>query len=188
MCANVSEAKINLLKYDDLNWFCTTCRGPAVQKAQTDKLIEDRCEHYMMKAFEGISKVNSELKGDIKSVNTKVSKLAEEVTDLKRLKDDITEAQDKQDELTSMKSCRDSGKLGSNTSEVEALKRQRLKMEADLERNKENISKEITQRNISRLTFKGTVRARLRITVKGMLRITVKGRVRINGKCIVRYR
>ena len=45
----------------------------------------------MMKAFEEISKVKSELKGDIKSVNTKVSKLAEERTDLKRLKDDIAE-------------------------------------------------------------------------------------------------
>ena len=43
--ANVSEAKFNHLKDDDLNWFCTTCRGPVVQAAQTDKLIEDRCEH-----------------------------------------------------------------------------------------------------------------------------------------------
>ena len=58
--------------------------GPAVQAAQTDKLIEDRCKHYMMKAFEEISKVKSVLKGNIKTVNTKVSKQAEEVTDLKR--------------------------------------------------------------------------------------------------------
>ena len=81
MCANMSDAKFNILK-DDLNWFCTTCRGPAVQTAQTDKLIEDQCEHYMMKAFEEISKVKSKLIGDIKLANTKVSKLAEK--DLKR--------------------------------------------------------------------------------------------------------
>ena len=58
MCANVLEAKFNLLKDDDLNWFCTTCWGPALQAAQTDKLIEDRCEHYTMKVFEEISKVH----------------------------------------------------------------------------------------------------------------------------------
>ena len=63
MFANVSEAKFNLLKDDDLNWFCTTCRGPVVQAAQTDKLVEDRCEHYTMKAFEEINKAKSELKG-----------------------------------------------------------------------------------------------------------------------------
>ncbi|KAI0239862.1 hypothetical protein LSAT2_009413 [Lamellibrachia satsuma] len=123
MCAYVSEAKINLLKDDDLNWFCTTCRGPAVQAAQTDKLIEDRCEHYMMKAFEEISKVKSELKGDIKLVNTKVSKLAEEVTDLKKLKDDTAEVKDMRDELTSLKNSLDSGKSCSNTSEVQGLKK-----------------------------------------------------------------
>ena len=146
----MSEAKFNLLKDDDLNWVCTTCQGPAEQAAQTDKLIEDQCEPYMMKAFEEISKVKSELKGDIKSVNTKVSKLAEEVTDLKRLKDDIAEVKDMRDELTSLKNSLDSGKSCSNTSEVQDLKKQLLKMKADLERNKEDTTKEITQRNIRR--------------------------------------
>ena len=73
-----------------------------MQAAQTDKLIEDRCEPYMMKAFEEISK------GDIKSVSTKVSKLAEEVPDLKRLKDDIAEVKNMRDELTSFKNSLDS--------------------------------------------------------------------------------
>ena len=147
----MSEAKFNLLKDDDLNWFCATCQDLAVQAAQTDKLIEDRCEPYMMKAFEEISKVKSELKGVIKSVNTKVSKLTEEVTDLKRLKDNITEVKDMEDELTSLKNSLDSGgKSCSNTSVVEDLKKQLLKMKADLERNKEDTSKEITQRTIRR--------------------------------------
>ena len=70
VCANISEAKFNLLKDDDMNWFCITCRGPAIQAAQTVKLIEDRCKHYMTKAMEEIKKVKSELKGEIKSVNT----------------------------------------------------------------------------------------------------------------------
>ena len=43
----MSETKFNLLKDDDMNWFCTTCWGPAIQTAQTDKLIEDRCKHYI---------------------------------------------------------------------------------------------------------------------------------------------
>ena len=120
-----------------------------MQAAQTDKLIEDRCEHYTMKAFEEISKV----KGDIKSVNTKVSKLAEEVTDLKRLKDDIAEVKDMRDELTSLKNSLDSGKSCSNTSEVHDLKKQLLKMEADLERGghiKRNNAEEYTQKQHNR--------------------------------------
>ena len=47
------------------------------------------------------------------------------------------------DELTSLKNSLDSGKSCSNTSEVQDLKIQLLKMEADLERNKEDISNEI---------------------------------------------
>ena len=54
------------------------------------------------------------------------------------------------DELTSLKNSLDSGKSCSNTSEVQDLKKQLLKMEADFERNKDDTSKEITQRNIRR--------------------------------------
>ncbi|KAI0208100.1 hypothetical protein LSAT2_007246, partial [Lamellibrachia satsuma] len=51
---------------------------------------------------------------------------------------------------TSLKNSLDSGgKSCSNTSVVEDLKNN-LKMEADLERNKEDTSKEITQKNIRR--------------------------------------
>ena len=78
------------------------------------------------------------------------NKLAEEVSDLKRQKDDIAEVKDVRDELTSLKNSLDSGKSCSNTSEVQHLKIQLLKMEADLERNKEDISNEITQRNMRR--------------------------------------
>ena len=88
VCANISKAKFNLLNDDDMNWFCITCRGPAIQAAYTNKLIENRCKHYMTKAMEEIKKVKIELKGDIKSANTRVNKLTEDVTDLKRLKDD----------------------------------------------------------------------------------------------------
>ena len=39
-CAGIlSEAKFAILKEDDMTWFCTPCRGLAVQAAQTDKLI-----------------------------------------------------------------------------------------------------------------------------------------------------
>ena len=86
-----------------MNWFCITCLGPAIQAAQTDKLTEDRCKHYMTKAMEEIKKVKSELKGDIKSMNTRVNKLTEDVTDLKRLKDDISTIKDLQEDLTSLK-------------------------------------------------------------------------------------
>ena len=37
-----------------MTWFCSPCRGLAVQAAQTDRLIEDRCKHYMAKAMEEI--------------------------------------------------------------------------------------------------------------------------------------
>ena len=38
---------VGFLQEDDITWFCTACRGLAVQAAQTDKLIEDRCKHYL---------------------------------------------------------------------------------------------------------------------------------------------
>ena len=54
-CAEiVSETKYAILKEADMTWFCSPCRGLAVQAAQTDKLIEDRCKHYMAKAMEEI--------------------------------------------------------------------------------------------------------------------------------------
>ena len=54
---NVTEAKYAFLKDEDLNWFCALCRGPAVQAAQTDKLIEDRRKRYMVKAMEEIKTI-----------------------------------------------------------------------------------------------------------------------------------
>ena len=64
----MSEVKYAILKEDDMTWFCTPCRGLAVQAAQTDKLIEDRCRHYMAKAMEEIHCVKTELKEDISVV------------------------------------------------------------------------------------------------------------------------
>ncbi|KAI0210881.1 hypothetical protein LSAT2_004349, partial [Lamellibrachia satsuma] len=114
VCANISEAKFNLLKDDDINWFCITCRSPVIQAAQTDKLIEDRCKHYMSKAMEEIKKVKSVLKGNIKSVNTRV-KLTEDVTDLKRLKDDISTIKDLREDLASLTEIL--GEANSNSSD-----------------------------------------------------------------------
>ena len=146
VCANISEAKFNLLKDYDMNWFCITCRGPAIQAAQTDKLIVDRCKHYMTKAMEEIKKVKSELKGDVTSVNTRVNKLTEDVTDLKRLKDDISTIKDLREDLTSLKETL--VEPNSNSSNVQELRKQLSMMESELERNKEETSREITQRDI----------------------------------------
>ena len=42
-CTDIkTDAKFALLKEDDITWFCTPCRGLAVQAAQTDKLIDAR--------------------------------------------------------------------------------------------------------------------------------------------------
>ena len=138
--------KFNLLKDDDMNWFCITCRSPAIQAAQTDKLIEDRCKHYMTKAMEEIKKVKSELKGYIKSVNTRVNKLTKDVTDLKRIKDDISTIKDLRDDLASLKETLE--EPNSNSSDVQELRKQLSMMESELERNKEETSREITQRDI----------------------------------------
>ena len=62
-CAEImSKVKYAILKEDDMTWFCTPCRGLAVQAAQTDKLIEDRYRYYMAKAMEEIHCVKPELK------------------------------------------------------------------------------------------------------------------------------
>ena len=100
----------------------------------------------MTKAMEEIKKVKSELKGDIKSVNTRVNKLTEDVTDLKRLKDDISTIKDLREDLTSLKETL--GEPNSNSSNVQELRKQLSMMESELMRNKEETSREITQRDI----------------------------------------
>ena len=90
-CADIkSDAKFLLMKEDDITWFCTPCRGLAVQAAQTDKLIEDRCKFYMEQARHEIQAVRMELKGDIGAVNAKVIKVATDVQDFKTDHDTIT--------------------------------------------------------------------------------------------------
>ena len=84
-CAGIlSEAKFAILKEDDMTWFCTPCRGLAVQAAQTDKLIEDRCRHYMTIAMDEIHRVKNELKKDIRAVSTSVTQIVEDIDTLKR--------------------------------------------------------------------------------------------------------
>ena len=96
-CAGIlSEAKFAILKEDDMTWFCTPCRGLAVQAAQTDKLIEDRCRHYMAKAMDVIHRVKNELKEDIRAVSTSVTQIVEDIDTLKR---DMTDHQDKVDRI-----------------------------------------------------------------------------------------
>ena len=95
----------------------------------------------MTKAMEEIKKVKSELKGDIKSVNTRVNKLTEDVTDLKRLKDDISTIKDLREDLASLKETL--GEPNSYSSDVQ----KQLSMKSELERNKEETSREITQRD-----------------------------------------
>ena len=72
-----------VLQEDDITWFCAACRGLAVQAAQTDKLIEDRCEHYMAIALAEIKSVKQELTDNIGTVDTRVSKLSDEINVLK---------------------------------------------------------------------------------------------------------
>ena len=92
-CAGIlSEAKFAILKEDDMTWFCTPCRGLAVQAAQTDKLIEYRCRHYMTIALDEIHRVKNELKKDIRAVSTSVTQIVEDIDTLKR---DMKDHQDK---------------------------------------------------------------------------------------------
>ena len=77
-----------------MTWFCTPCRGLAVQAAQTDKLVEDRCRHYMGKDMEEIHCVNNELKKDIRAVSTSVTQI---VADIDTLKRDMKDHEDKVD-------------------------------------------------------------------------------------------
>ena len=90
--------------------------------------------------------MKSELKGDIASVNTRVNKLTEDVTDLKRLKDNISTIKDLREDLASLKETL--GEPNSNSSDVQELRKQLSMMESELERNKEETSREITQRDI----------------------------------------
>ena len=77
-----------------MTWFCTPCRGLAVQAVQTDKLIEDRCRHYMAKTMDEIHRVKNELKEDIRAVSTSATQIVEDIDTLKR---DMTDHQDKVD-------------------------------------------------------------------------------------------
>ena len=90
--------------------------------------------------------MKSELKGDIKSVNTIVNKLTEDVTDLKRLKDDISTIKDLREDLASLKETL--GEPNSNSSDVQELRKQLSMMESALESNKDETSRDITQREI----------------------------------------
>ena len=83
----------DFLQEDDITWFCSACRGLAVQAAQTDKLIEDRCKHYTAIALAEIKSVKHELKDDIGTVHTRVSKLSDEVNVLKNEIANIREEQ-----------------------------------------------------------------------------------------------
>ena len=90
-CADIkTDAKFALLKEDDVTWFCKPCRGLAVQAAQTDKLIEDRCSFYMAQAMQEIQSVKVELKGDIGSVNAKVTEATDEIRGIKTQLDKVT--------------------------------------------------------------------------------------------------
>ena len=113
---------------------------------KSQQIIEDICKHYMTKAMEEIKKVKSELKGDIKYVNTRVNKLTEDVTDLKRLKDDISTIKDLREDMASLKET--PGEPNINSSDVQELRKQLSMMESELERNKEETWREITQRDI----------------------------------------
>ena len=90
-CADIkTDAKFALLKEDDVTWSCKPCRGLAVQAAQTDKLIEDRCSFYMAQAMQEIQSVKVELKGDIGSVNAKVTEATDEIRGIKTQLDKVT--------------------------------------------------------------------------------------------------
>ena len=136
-CADIkTEAKFKFLQEDDITWFCTACRGLAVQAAQTDKLIEDRCKHYMAIALAEIKSVKQELKDDIGTVDTRVSKLLDEVNVLKN-------------EIVNIREEQGTG----SKNEVEKLKEQITKMDADRVKDKEEATREMTQREIRRVNI-----------------------------------
>ena len=136
-CADIkTEAKFKFLQEDDITWFCTACRGLAVQAAQTDKLIEDRCKHYMAIALAEIKSVKQELKDDIGTVDTRVSKLLDEVNVLKN-------------EIVNIREEQGTG----SKNEVEKLKEQITKMYADRVKDKEEATREMTQREIRRVNI-----------------------------------
>lgn len=153
VCAgNMSDDTYKLLKQEDITWFCIPCRGPAVQAAQTDKLIEDRCKHYLMKAMEEICNVKSELKGDIQNMSNKVDKLTEKVDGLDNLREDLTTVKeqvvatvkDLQRDVVDLKS---KPEIESNGN-IESLKQKISSLETQLDKNKEETSREITQREL----------------------------------------
>ena len=136
-CADIkTEAKFTFLQEDDITWFCTACRGLAVQAAQTDKLIEDRCKHYMAIALAEIESVKQELKDDIGTVDTRVSKLLDEVNVLKN-------------EIVNIREEQGTG----SKNEVEKLKEQITKMDADRVKDKEEATREMTQRELRRVNI-----------------------------------
>ena len=136
-CADIkTEAKFKFLQEDDITWFCSACRGLAVQAAQTDKLIEDRCEHYMAIALAEIKTVKQELKDNIGTVDTRVSKLSDEVNVLKN-------------EIVNIREEQGTG----SKNELEKLKEQISKMDADRVKDKEEATREMTQREIRRMNI-----------------------------------
>ena len=137
-CADIkTEAKFNFLQEDDITWFCAACRGLAVQAAQTDKLIEDRCEHYIVAiALAEIKSVKQELTDNIGTVDTRVSKLSDEVNVLKN-------------EIVNIREEQGTG----SKNEVEKLKEQITKMDADRVKDKEEATREMTQREIRRVNI-----------------------------------
>ena len=144
-CAEImSEVKYAILKEDDMTWFCTPCRGLAVQAAQTDKLIEDRCRHYMAKAMEEIHCVKTELKEDIRAVTTDVTKLVEDVG---IIKNEITKICSLREDMEEIKK---SAAVSNRDQEVDQLKDKISQMSIDLEKGKEDASREMTQLEIRR--------------------------------------
>ena len=131
-----TEAKFELLQEDDISLFCTACRGLAVQAAQTDKLIKDRCKHYMAVASAEMKSVKQELKDDIGTVDTRVSNLSDEVNVLKN-------------EIVNIREEQGTG----SKNEVEKLEEQITKMDAGRVKDKEEAAREITQREIRRVNI-----------------------------------
>ena len=144
-CAGImSDVKYAILKEDDLTWFCIPCRGLAVQAAQTDKLIEDRCRHYMAKATEEIHCVKTELNEDIRAVTTDVTKLVEDVG---IIKNEITKICSLREDMEEIKK---SAAVSNRDQEVDQLKDKISQMSIDLEKGKEDASREMKQREIRR--------------------------------------
>ena len=132
-----SDAKLALLMDDDITWFCAPCRDPAVQAAQTDKSIEDRCKYYMARGMEKIDSVKSELNKDIEATNTRVRKMSEDVT---IIKDEMAKIDDIREDIDNLK------KDASDTESVNNLKTQIEEMGLQIEKNKEELSREIADR------------------------------------------